>query len=143
SAMALTVATGFVVDDAIVVLENITRYIEQGLPPVEAALRGAREIGFTVVSITLSLVAVFIPVLFMGGILGRLLREFAVTIAVAILISGVVSLTLTPMLASRFLRVGAERRGRVFAASERAFDAMLRVYERTLDWSLRRRGLVL
>ena len=143
SLMALTLSVGFVVDDAIVVLENIVRHEEQGMSRLEAALAGARQIAFTVVSITLSLVAVFIPVLFMGGILGRLLREFAVTIAVAILISGVVSLTLTPMLASRFLRVGAERRGRVFAASERAFDAMLRVYERTLDWSLRRRGLVL
>jgi HAE1 family hydrophobic/amphiphilic exporter-1 len=143
SLMALTLSVGFVVDDAIVVLENIVRHEEQGLSRLEAALAGSRQIAFTVVSITLSLVAVFIPVLFMGGILGRLLREFAVTIAVAILISGAVSLTLTPMLASRFLRAGAERRGRIFAASERVFDAMLRGYEVTLDWGLRRRGLVL
>jgi HAE1 family hydrophobic/amphiphilic exporter-1 len=143
SLMALTLSVGFVVDDAIVVLENIVRHEEQGMSRLEAALAGSRQIAFTVVSITLSLVAVFIPVLFMGGVLGRLLREFAVTIAVAILISGVVSLTLTPMLASRFLRAGAERRGRVFEASERAFAALLRTYERTLDWSLRHRGLVL
>jgi hydrophobic/amphiphilic exporter-1 (mainly G- bacteria), HAE1 family len=143
SLMALTLSVGFVVDDAIVVLENIVRHEEQGLSRMEAALVGARQIGFTVVSITVSLVAVFIPVLFLGGILGRLLREFAVTIAVAILISGVVSLTLTPMLASRFLRAGAERHGRLFATSERAFEAMLDAYRVTLDWSLHRRGVVL
>ena len=143
SLMALTLSVGFVVDDAIVVLENIVRHEEQGMSRMEAALAGSRQIAFTVVSITLSLVAVFIPVLFMGGILGRLLREFAVTIAVAILISGAVSLTLTPMLASRFLKAGAERRGQIFQASERAFEAMLGAYRRTLDWSLRRRGLVL
>jgi hydrophobic/amphiphilic exporter-1 (mainly G- bacteria), HAE1 family len=143
SLMALTLSVGFVVDDAIVVLENIVRHEEQGLSRMEAALVGARQIGFTVVSITVSLLAVFIPVLFLGGILGRLLREFAVTIAVAILISGVVSLTLTPMLASRFLRAGAERHGPLFATSERAFEAMLDAYRVTLDWSLRRRGLVL
>src|SRR5207247_5934711 len=104
SMMALILAIGFVVDDAIVVLENIVRHIEHGVPPMRAALEGAREVGFTVISMTISLAAVFIPLLFMGGILGRLFREFAVTISVAILISGVVSVTLTPMLASRFLR---------------------------------------
>jgi HAE1 family hydrophobic/amphiphilic exporter-1 len=148
SLMALTLAVGFVVDDAIVVLENIVRHMERGADRMTAALRGAREIGFTIVSMTLSLVAVFIPVLFMGGILGRLLREFAVTIAVAILISGVISLTLTPMLASRFLAAPGERarsrgQARLYAMSERGFDRMLALYERTLRWSLRRRGLVL
>ena len=102
--MALILAIGFVVDDAIVMLENIVRHIEAGVPPFEAALQGSKEIGFTIVSMTVSLAAVFIPILFMGGILGRLFREFAVTITVAILISGLVSITLTPMLCSRFLR---------------------------------------
>jgi HAE1 family hydrophobic/amphiphilic exporter-1 len=143
SLMALTLAVGFVVDDAIVVLENIVRHVELGKSRWQAALDGSHEIGFTVVSMTLSLVAVFIPVIFMGGILGRLLREFAVTIAVAILISGVVSLTLTPMLASRFLRPGAERRGRVFAATERIFERLLGFYRVTLAWSLRHRRVVL
>src|SRR5213075_1489880 len=104
SLMALTISVGFVVDDAIVMLENITRYVEQGEKPLAAAFKGAREIGFTIVSMTLSLTAVFIPILFMGGIVGRLMHEFAVTIAAAILVSGVVSLTLTPMLCSRFLK---------------------------------------
>src|SRR5581483_4525248 len=104
SLMALTLAVGFVVDDAIVMLENIVRHMEHGEAPMQAALRGSREIGFTIVSMTLSLAAVFIPVLFMGGIVGRLLHEFAVTIGVAILVSGFVSLTLTPMMCSRFLR---------------------------------------
>ena len=106
--MALTLSVGFVVDDAIVMLENIVRHMEMGERPMEAAFRGAREIGFTIVSMTLSLAAVFIPVLFMSGILGRLLHEFAVTISVAILVSGVVSLSLTPMLCSRFLRASKE-----------------------------------
>jgi HAE1 family hydrophobic/amphiphilic exporter-1 len=143
SLMALTLSVGFVVDDAIVVLENIVRHVEMGQSRWEAAVAGARQIAFTVVSMTLSLVAVFIPVLFMGGILGRLLREFAVTISVAILVSGVVSLTLTPMLASRFLRPGAERRGRLFRATERGFEALLGLYRWTLDWSLRHRALVM
>jgi HAE1 family hydrophobic/amphiphilic exporter-1 len=141
--MALTLSVGFVVDDAIVVLENIVRHMEHGQERRAAALEGAREIGFTIVSMTLSLVAVFIPVLFMGGILGRLLREFAVTIAVAILISGLVSLSLTPMLASRFLRPPGAARGRLYRASERTFDWLRDRYEWTLGWSLRHRGLVL
>src|SRR5581483_7774718 len=133
SLMALTLSVGFVVDDAIVMLENIVRHMEMGEPPMEAAFRGAREIGFTIISMTLSLAAVFIPVLFMGGSLGRLLHEFAVTIGAAILVSGVVSLSLTPMLSSRFLRgTDEQRHGRLYAASERFFDGMLRIYDRTL-----------
>jgi len=134
SLMALTLSVGFVVDDAIVMLENIVRHMEMGEGVLEAALNGSREISFTVLSMTLSLAAVFIPVLFLGGILGRLLHEFAVTIGAAVLVSGFVSLTLTPMLCSRFVRPpGAERHGRVYAASERFFQAWLRGY----DWSLR------
>jgi HAE1 family hydrophobic/amphiphilic exporter-1 len=140
SLMALTLSVGFVVDDAIVMLENIVRHMEQGESPREAALNGSRQIGFTIVSMTLSLAAVFIPVLFMPGILGRLFHEFAVTICVAILISGVVSLSLTPMLCSRFLRPPrTEEHGRVYRAIERMFDALLRVYERSLRWVLRHR----
>ena len=128
SLMALTLSVGFVVDDAIVMLENIVRHMEQGEGVMEAALKGSREIGFTILSMTLSLVAVFIPVLFMGGILGRLLHEFAVTISMAILISGFVSLTLTPMLCSRFLKPpGAEKHGRFYLAMERFFDGMLQL----------------
>ena len=112
SLMALTIATGFVVDDAIVVIENITRHLEEGMPPLEAALRGAEEIGFTVVSISVSLVAVFIPILLMGGIVGRLFREFAVTLSVAILVSMVVSLTTTPMMCARLLRRARRERAR-------------------------------
>ena len=133
SLLALTLSVGFVVDDAIVMLENIVRHMEHGEGVREAALKGSREIGFTIISMTLSLVAVFIPVLFMGGILGRLLHEFAVTISMAILISGFVSLTLTPMLCSRFLRPPAsQRHGRLYLAMERFFDGMLHLYERTL-----------
>src|SRR5205807_9029554 len=125
SMMALTLAIGFVVDDAIVILENIVRHLEQGEAPFQAAIEGSREIGFTILSMTLSLAAVFIPVLFMPGVLGRLFHEFAVTICVAILISGCVSLTLTPMLCARYLRPPSEtRHGRLFEATERAFDAM-------------------
>jgi HAE1 family hydrophobic/amphiphilic exporter-1 len=143
SLMALTLSVGFVIDDAIVMLENITRHIENGEKPLTAALSGSREISFTILSMTLSLVAVFIPVLFMGGIVGRLLHEFAVTICVAILVSGVVSLTLTPMLCSRFMRErGSERQGLVHRAGERAFQALLSGYETTLSWSLRHRGFV-
>jgi HAE1 family hydrophobic/amphiphilic exporter-1 len=135
SLMALTLSVGFVVDDAIVMLENIVRHMEMGEGVLEAALNGSREIGFTIISMTLSLVAVFIPVLFMGGIVGRLLHEFAVTIGIAILVSGFVSLSLTPVLCSRFLRpVGAEKHGRVYLLSERIFTGMLRAY----DWSLQR-----
>jgi hydrophobic/amphiphilic exporter-1 (mainly G- bacteria), HAE1 family len=138
SLMALTISVGFVVDDAIVMLENITRYIEEGERPLAAALKGAREIGFTIVSISISLVAVLIPLLLMGGIIGRLFREFAVTLAMTIFVSMVVSLTLTPMMASRFLRAHSEtRRGQFYQWSERAFDAMLHGYERGLDLALR------
>ncbi|MEO8350078.1 MAG: efflux RND transporter permease subunit [Chthoniobacteraceae bacterium] len=144
SLLALTLAVGFVVDDAIVVLENIMRHIEQGEPPMEAALKGSREISFTIVSMTISLAAVFIPVLFMGGILGRLLNEFAVTIGVAILVSGFISLSLTPMLCSRYLKPHHEvRRGRFYRASERIFAGMLHFYERTLVVALRHRFIVL
>src|SRR5258707_4092122 len=138
SLMALTIAVGFVVDDAIVMLENITRYIEEGERPMAAAFKGAREIGFTIVSISVSLVAVLIPLLLMGGIIGRLFREFAVTLAMTIFVSMVVSLTLTPMMASRFLRAHGEvRHGRFYQWSERAFDAMLHAYERGLNLALR------
>ncbi|HMH00156.1 MAG TPA: efflux RND transporter permease subunit, partial [Terriglobales bacterium] len=142
SLMALTLSVGFVVDDAIVMLENIVRHMEMGEPPMQAAFTGAREIGFTIISMTLSLAAVFIPVLFMGGILGRLLHEFAVTIGAAILVSGVVSLSLTPMLCSRFLRASKEaeaHHGRLWSLFERFFDGMLRVYDRTLQFTLRHR----
>ncbi|MBI4912099.1 MAG: multidrug efflux RND transporter permease subunit [Acidobacteria bacterium] len=138
SLMALTVATGFVVDDAIVVVENITRHLEAGMRPMEAAFHGAREIGSTVVSISISLVAVFIPILLMGGIVGRLFREFAVTLSVSILISMVVSLTTTPMMCSRILRPASEERhGRLFKASEETFQRILRGYSASLDWVLR------
>jgi len=140
SLMALTIAVGFVVDDAIVVLENITRYVEQGMKPFEAALKGAGEIGFTVLSISLSLVAVLIPLLLMSGIIGRLFREFAVTLAMTILVSAIVSLTLTPMMASRFLRDHAhDKHGRLYMLSERGFAASARGYERGLDFVLRHR----
>ncbi len=136
--MALTLSVGFVVDDAIVMLENIVRHMEQGEGVREAALKGSREIGFTILSMTISLVAVFIPVLFMAGMLGRILHEFAVTITVSILISGVVSLTLTPMLCSRFLRPPKEERhGRLYNFMERFFDGMLHLYERSLSRILR------
>ena len=143
SLMALTLCVGFVVDDAVVMLENIVRHMEGGASRMEAAFKGAREIGFTILSMTLSLAAVFIPVLFMGGVVGRLLHEFAVTIGVAVLVSGVVSLTLTPMLCSRFLRPPAERHGRLYTLSERFFDGMLRTYDWTLQWVLRHRPLMM
>ncbi len=144
SLMALILAVGFVVDDAIVMLENIVRHIEMGEGPVKAALNGSREIGFTIVSMTLSLVAVFIPILFMGGILGRLFSEFAVTIGVAILISGIISLTLTPMLCSRFLRPHAEKPpGRLYEASEKIYDGMLGLYKHSLRWFLEHRRLTM
>ncbi|HLH17760.1 MAG TPA: efflux RND transporter permease subunit [Bryobacteraceae bacterium] len=140
SMMALILSIGFVVDDAIVMLENIVRHIELGEEPLGASLRGSGEIGFTIVSMTLSLAAVFIPVLFLGGVLGRLFKEFAVTITVAILISGVVSVTLTPMLCSRFLRGGhEEKRGWFYHVTEGFFQGMLRVYDRTLQLVLRHR----
>src|SRR5579859_7512549 len=143
SMMALTLSVGFVVDDAIVMLENIVRHMEHGKPAMQAALDGAKEIGFTIVSMTLSLTAVFIPVLFMGGIMGRLFHEFAVTIGMAILISGFVSLTLTPMLCSRFLRPPRESTGALFRASERVFDGMLHAYDWTLRGVIRHRALTM
>ncbi|PYO87690.1 MAG: acriflavine resistance protein B [Gemmatimonadetes bacterium] len=144
SLMALTLAVGFVVDDAIVMLENIVRHMEKGKPALQAALDGAREIGFTILSMTLSLTAVFIPLLLMGGILGRLFHEFAVTIGVAILVSGFVSLTLTPMLCSRFLRPPKEEHhGRWYEATERVYQRARGWYERSLAWVMDRRGLAI
>ncbi|MEP7066815.1 MAG: efflux RND transporter permease subunit, partial [Gemmatimonadota bacterium] len=144
SLMALTLAVGFVVDDAIVMLENIVRHLEMGKPPLQAAIEGSTEVAFTIVSMTLSLAAVFIPILFMGGIIGKLFHEFAVTIGVAILVSGFVSLTLTPMLASRFLRATREaNQGRFYQATERVYERVLHGYERSLDWVMARRGLTL
>jgi len=144
SLMALTLAVGFVVDDAIVMLENIVRHLEMGKPPMRAAIDGAKEVGFTIISMTISLTAVFIPLLFLEGIIGRLFREFAVTIAVAILMSGLVSLTLTPMLGSRFLRHKPdETHGRFYQTTERAYDWMLDRYSVSLDWAMARRGLVM
>ncbi len=138
SLMALTIATGFVVDDAIVVVENVSRYLEQGMRPFDAALRGAREVGFTVLTISLSMVAVFAPILLLGGLVGRLFREFAVVLSVAILVSLVVSLTTTPMMCARLLRQEQrERRGRLFHSSERAFAGLIRGYQRSLGWVLR------
>src|SRR5881392_3371080 len=139
--MALTLSVGFVVDDAIVMLENIVRHMGKGKPALHAALEGAREIGFTILSMTLSLTAVFIPLLLMGGILGRLFHEFAVTIGVAILVSGFVSLTLTPMLCSRFLRPPKEEHhGRWYEATERVYQRARGWYERSLAWVMDRRG---
>jgi HAE1 family hydrophobic/amphiphilic exporter-1 len=144
SLMALTLCVGFVVDDAIVMLENIVRHMEAGVPPFEAALKGSREIGFTIISMTLSLAAVFIPVLFMSGILGRLLHEFAVTIMVAVLVSGFVSLTLTPMLCSRFVKPPEHtKHGKAYAASQRFFDTVLGIYDRSLKFVLAHPGSTL
>ena len=144
SLMALTVATGFVVDDAIVVIENVSRYLEQGMSPMQASLKGASEIGFTVLSISISLVAVFIPILLMGGIVGRLFREFAVTLSVAILVSLAISLTTTPMMCSRLLKNHeGEKHGRLYNLSEKFFEGLLSFYERTLTWVLEHHGLTL
>jgi multidrug efflux pump len=144
SLMALTISTGFVVDDAIVVVENITRYVEQGMRPVAAARRGAAEIGFTVLSISLSLIAVFTPILFMGGIVGRLFREFAMTLSVAIFVSMIISLTTTPMMCALLLKPEKDRpRGRLYRASERVFDAALHFYEITLARVLLHPGLTI
>ncbi|MBV9248390.1 MAG: efflux RND transporter permease subunit, partial [Acetobacteraceae bacterium] len=137
SLMALTISVGFVVDDAIVMLENIYRHVEEGMKPMEAALKGAGEIGFTIISISMSLVAVFIPLLLMGGIIGRLFREFAMTVTVAVALSAVVSLTLTPMMCSRFLRHNTGGHGRLYRIVEAGFDGMLAFYRRTLDIALR------
>jgi HAE1 family hydrophobic/amphiphilic exporter-1 len=139
SLMALTLCVGFVVDDAVVMLENIVRHMEEGKGRLEAALIGAKEVGFTILSMTLSLAAVFIPVLFMGGVVGRLLHEFAVVIGTAVLVSGLVSLTLTPMACSRFLRPPGQSASRLYALSERFFAGMLRTYDWTLQWVLRHR----
>jgi HAE1 family hydrophobic/amphiphilic exporter-1 len=139
SLMALTLCVGFVVDDAIVMLENISRHVEMGKSPLQATLDGSKEVSFTILTMTISLAAVFLPVLFMGGVLGRLLHEFAVTIIVAVLISGFVSLTLTPMMCSRILKPRTEvKHGRVFLASERAFEAVKGAYDRSLRWALAR-----
>jgi multidrug efflux pump len=144
SLMALTISTGFVVDDAIVVLENVSRYLEEGMPRVEAAIKGANEVGFTVLSISLSLIAVFAPLLFFGGIVGRLFNEFALTLSVAVMISLLVSLTTTPMMCALILpRENVTRHGRLYRATEHVFDAMLNFYRTTLRVALRRPGLVL
>jgi multidrug efflux pump len=144
SLMALTISTGFVVDDAIVMIENISRYIEEGEKPLAAALKGSEQIGFTIVSLTVSLIAVLIPLLFMGDIVGRLFREFAVTLSVTILVSAVVSLTLTPMMCAKILKHKPEaNQGRFFRMSERGFEAIIALYGKTLTWVLRHQTLTL
>jgi multidrug efflux pump len=144
SLMALTISTGFVVDDAIVMVENISRYLEEGEPPMQAALKGAEQIGFTILSLTVSLIAVLIPLLFMGDVVGRLFREFAVTLAVTIVISAIVSLTLTPMMASRILKHNPEaQQGRFYKASEHVFERMIAFYGRTLKFVLRYQTITL
>jgi multidrug efflux pump len=144
SLMALTISTGFVVDDAIVVMENISRYLEMGMDPAEAALKGAKEIGFTVLTMSTSLIAVFIPLLMMGGIVGRLFREFAVTLSTAILVSMVISLTTTPMMCAHLLKAHTgEKHGPIYRATERFFDGMLNVYRHSLLWVLDNSGLML
>ena len=144
SLMALTISTGFVVDDAIVMIENISRFIEEGDRPLEAALKGAEQIGFTIVSLTVSLIAVLIPLLFMGDVVGRLFREFAVTLAVTIIISAIVSLTLTPMMSSRILRYQPEQQQtRFYRWSEHAFERMIAFYGRTLKVVLNHQPLTL
>jgi multidrug efflux pump len=144
SLMALTISTGFVVDDAIVVMENISRYLEQGMDPTEAALKGAKEIGFTVLTMSTSLIAVFIPLLMMGGIVGRLFREFAVTLSTAIIVSMVISLTTTPMMCAHLLKAhDGEKHGAIYRAMERFFDGMLNIYRHSLLWVLDNSGLML
>ncbi|GGJ18526.1 acriflavine resistance protein B [Neoroseomonas lacus] len=144
SLMALVIATGFIVDDAIVMIENVVRLVEKGLPPLQAAFEGARQIGFTIVSLTVSLIAVFIPLLFMEGVVGRLFREFAVVLAISVLVSMVVSLTLTPMMCGYLLRPASEERpGLINRTFEAAFEALRRAYARSLGWALRREGLML
>ena len=146
SLMALTLCVGFVVDDAIVMLENIMRHIEKGERPYEASLQGSREVAFTIPSMTISLAAVFIPVVFMGGIIGKLLHEFAITIVMAVLVSGVVSMTLTPMLCSRMIKSATDEHARrhnwFYRASESAFLAVQRGYEKSLRWSMRHRWAI-
>ena len=142
--MALTIATGFVVDDAIVMIENISRYLEEGDAPLEAALKGAEQIGFTIISLTVSLIAVLIPLLFMGDVVGRLFREFAITLAVSILISAVVSLTLTPMMCAKLLHhIPEEKQGRFYRASGRFFDGVIARYGTMLQWVLKHQTLTL
>ncbi|MBE1188312.1 efflux RND transporter permease subunit, partial [Escherichia coli] len=142
--MALTIATGFVVDDAIVMVENIARYLEQGDSPLEAALKGSKQIGFTIISLTFSLIAVLIPLLFMGDVAGRLFREFAITLAVAILISGFVSLTLTPMLSAKLLRhIDEDQQGRFARAAGRVIDGLIAQYAKALRVVLRHQPLTL
>src|SRR5947209_649343 len=144
SLMALTISTGFVVDDAIVMIENIVRYIETGEKPLEAALKGSQQIGFTVISLTVSLIAVFIPLIFMSGIVGRLFREFAITLSIAVAVSAIVSLTLTPMMCARLLRPETEERhGRFYKLTDQFFHGMLGAYERGLQWVLRHQPLTL
>jgi multidrug efflux pump subunit AcrB len=146
SLMAITISVGFVVDDAIVVIENVFRFIEHGDPPFEAALKGARQISFTVVSMSISLVAVFIPLLFMGGLIGRLFHEFAVTLSLAILVSGIISLTLTPMLCSRFLKGEASYQkapGLFYRATEGGYNWVLGGYSAALRWVLRNQHFML
>src|SRR4051812_27921059 len=144
SLMALTLAVGFVVDDAIVMLENIVRHMEMGKEPMRAAFDGAREVGFTILSMTLSLTAVFIPILFLGGIIGRLFHEFAVVIAVSILVSGIVSLTLTPMLSSRFLRPHTrETHGRFYTVIENFWERVIGLYGSSLGWVMRHRRVAM
>ena len=145
SLMALTVSVGFVVDDAIVMIENIVRHAERGMSPLQSAILGARQIGFTVMSISISLVAVFIPLLFMGGILGRLFHEFAVTLTMAIAISAVVSLTLTPMICGRYMTVAepSDEHGLIWRGIDRVLNGIQRFYARTLDWALAHRVFML
>jgi len=142
--MALTISTGFVVDDAIVMIENISRYMEEGEPPLQAALKGSAQIGFTILSLTVSLIAVLIPLLFMGDIIGRLFREFAVTLSLTILVSAVVSLTLTPMMCSRILRHRPhQEQGALYRVSERGFESVIAGYAKTLQWVLRHQTAIL
>ena len=144
SLMALTIAKGFVVDDAIVMIENIVRFIEGGEKPLEAALKGAKQIGFTIISLRLSLIAVFIPLLFMTGIVGRLFREFAITLSAAVAISAIVSLTLTPMMCARLLKDEAEtKHGRLYLLTDRMFQGLLDGYNHSLQWVLRHQAFTL
>src|SRR5439155_866371 len=144
SLMALTISTGFVVDDAIVMIENIVRYLEMGDKPLEAALKGSKQIGFTVISLTVSLIAVFIPLIFMSGIVGRLFREFAITLSIAVAVSAIVSLTLTPMMCARLLRPESqEKHGRFYHVTDEFFRQMLAAYERGLQWVLRHQAFTL
>src|SRR5204863_6295925 len=143
SLMALTIAVGFVVDDAVVVIENVHRHLEEGLSPMEAALKGAGEIGFTIVSITLSLIAVFIPLFLMGGYVGLLFREFAITVSVSLVLSLLISLTLTPMMCARLLKPESKEHGWLYRMSERGFDGLLNLYEAGLKIVLRHRFITL